>query len=115
MPSRHPDPPPTAPDEASAAQPAGRTERVVIRLEGRKHDVGYLPGDTVLETARRAGLTPPFACQAGNCATCMARLEAGEVEMRANNVLDADEVEEGWILTCQAVPTSPEVVVDYDY
>lgn len=90
------------------------TESIVIRLEGRKHNVRYQPGDTVLEAARRVGLRPPFNCQAGNCGTCMAFLEAGEVSMRENNVLDADEVEAGWVLTCQAVPTSGEVVVDYD-
>jgi ferredoxin len=90
------------------------TESIVIRLEGRKHSVPYRPGDTVVEAARRAGLRPPFNCQAGNCGTCIAFLEAGEVTMRENNVLDADEVEEGWVLTCQSVPTSREVVVDYE-
>ena len=89
-------------------------ESIVIRLGGRKHSLPYQAGDTVLETARRAGLRPPFNCQAGNCGTCMAFLEQGEVAMRANEVLDADEVAEGWVLTCQAVPTSREVVVDYD-
>ena len=89
-------------------------ESIVIRLGGRKHALGYQPGDTILHAARRAGLSPPFQCQAGDCATCMAFLAEGTVEMRANNALDAAEVEEGWILTCQAVPTSREVVVDYD-
>ena len=93
---------------------AGATESVVIRIDRRKHSVGYQPGDTILEAARRGGLNPPFSCQAGNCATCMAFLEAGRVEMRANNALSAEEVAEGWVLTCQAVPTSREVVVDYD-
>jgi ferredoxin len=90
------------------------TESLVIRLEGRRHNVRYQAGDTVLEAARRVGLRPPFNCQGGNCGTCMAFLEAGEVAMRENNVLDADEVAEGWVLTCQAVPASREVVVDYD-
>ena len=90
------------------------TQSIGIRLGGRKHDVPYQPGDTVLQAARRGGLRPPFNCQAGNCGTCMAFLEVGEVAMRENNVLDAGEVAEGWVLTCQAVPTSREVVVDYD-
>jgi len=91
-----------------------QTESIVIRLAGRKQRVGYEPGDTILEAARRAGLKPPFQCQMGNCGTCMAYLDAGTATMRANNVLGADEVAEGWVLTCQAVPTSREVVVDYD-
>jgi ferredoxin-NADP reductase len=102
------------PDDAPAASVASETESVTLRLEGRKRRVGYEPGDTILDTARRAGLKPPFACQAGNCGTCMAHLEEGRVTMRVNNALATDEVEQGWILTCQAVPTSREVVVDYD-
>ena len=90
------------------------TASIVIRLDRRKHTVGYQPGDTILDAARRAGLTPPFSCERGNCATCMAHLEEGSVAMRANNALSSDEVEAGWVLTCQAVPTSHEVVVDYD-
>jgi 3-ketosteroid 9alpha-monooxygenase subunit B len=102
------------PDEAPVQSTESETETVVIRLEGRKRRVGYEPGDTILETARRAGLKPPFACQQGNCGTCMAHLDEGRVAMRVNNALAPDEVDEGWILTCQAIPTSREVVVDYD-
>lgn len=89
-------------------------DELVIRLDRRKHTVAYRAGDTVLETARRGGLRPPSSCEAGNCATCMAHLDAGTVTMRANNALSADELADGWILTCQSVPTSPELTVDYD-
>jgi ferredoxin len=90
------------------------TESITIRLEGRKRRVRYESGDTILDTARRAGFNPPFSCQAGNCGTCMAYLEGGTVTMRVNNALGADEVEQGWVLTCQSIPTSREVLVDYD-
>jgi ferredoxin len=90
------------------------TESVTIRLERRKHEIAYVDGDTILETARRAGLSPPFSCEAGNCATCMAHLDEGTVTMRANNILGEDDLEDGWILTCQSLPTSPTVVVNYD-
>jgi 3-ketosteroid 9alpha-monooxygenase subunit B len=89
-------------------------ESLVIRLDRRKHTIGYQPGDTVLETARRGGLRPPFSCEAGNCATCMAHLDMGSVSMRVNNALSADELDEGLILTCQSIPTSAEVTVNYD-
>jgi 3-ketosteroid 9alpha-monooxygenase subunit B len=98
------------PDEAPAISAASETESIVIRLEGRRHTIAYEPGDTIL----RAGLKPPFACESGNCGTCMAFLGAGKATMRVNNALAAEEVEEGWVLTCQAIPTSREVVVDYD-
>jgi len=102
------------PDEAPAVLVRSETESIRIRLGGRKHRVGYEAGDTILEAARRAGLKPPFSCQAGSCGTCMAHLDEGAATMRANNALGADEVEAGWILTCQAIPTSREVAVDYD-
>lgn len=102
------------PDKPPVASEASETESIVIRLERRKQRVAYQPGDTILDAVRRAGLKPPFACQAGNCGTCMAHLDEGTVTMRANNALDVDEVEQGWILTCQSIPTSREVVIDYD-
>ena len=105
------------PDEhANRAGAAGGTpEAIVIHLERRKHTVPYHPGDTVLETARRGGLNPPFSCEAGNCATCMAHLDAGTVSMRANNILTAEDLDDGFVLTCQSIPTSTELIVNYDF
>ncbi len=60
-------------------------------------------------------MSPPFSCESGSCATCMARLVEGAVTMHVNNALTADEVDEGWILTCQSVPTTPTVHVVYGY
>jgi ferredoxin-NADP reductase len=102
------------PADAPAANATSETKSITIRLEGRKRQLAYQPGDTILQTARRAGLRPPFSCEQGTCATCMAFLEEGTATMRANNALSSDEVGEGWILTCQAIPGSREVVVDYD-
>jgi 3-ketosteroid 9alpha-monooxygenase subunit B len=102
------------PGDVPAVDDNSATESVTIRLQQRTHAVAYQPGDTLLETARRGGLQPPFSCELGNCATCMAHLDVGSATMRANNALTADEVDTGWVLTCQAVPTTREVVVDYD-
>ena len=97
------------------AEPAGATAaRVTIELGGRSATVDHRPGTTILQTARQMGLAPPFSCEAGNCATCMARLVEGSVIMHANNALTDDEVGEGWVLTCQAVPTAPSVRIIYD-
>jgi ferredoxin len=103
-------PPDCKPADADAAVP----ESLVIRLDRRKHTVPYRAGETVLETARRGGLRPPSSCEAGNCATCMAHLDGGTVSMRANNALSEDDLAEGWVLTCQSIPTSADVVVNYD-
>jgi ferredoxin len=88
--------------------------KVTIVLDRKTVAVPPVPGETLLESARRAGLAPPFSCEAGNCGTCMAKLMDGKVTMRANEVLEEDEIEEGWILTCQAVPDTSSIHVSYD-
>lgn len=87
---------------------------VTVILAGKTTVIDYHAGDTVLETARRGGLRPPFSCEAGNCATCMAFLKSGSVTMRANNALTDEEVEEGWILTCQSLPSGQDAIVEYE-
>jgi 3-ketosteroid 9alpha-monooxygenase subunit B len=87
---------------------------ITLILRGKTNEVPYHVGDTVLETARRANLSAPSSCEAGNCATCMALVRDGSASMRANTALTADEVEEGWVLTCQALPTSPSFTVEYE-
>jgi ferredoxin-NADP reductase len=103
-----------APEHADVDDGTSPTESLVIRLDRRRHELRYQAGDTVLDAARRAGLRPPSSCEAGNCATCMAHLEHGSVTMRVNNALSPDELDDGWVLTCQSIPTSREVVVNYD-
>jgi len=99
---------------ATAATAAGTGSEVTVTLGGKTVVVTSQPGDSLLETARRGGLRPPFSCQAGNCATCMAFLKEGTVAMRVNNALTPEEVQEGWILTCQGRPTSAAVTVEYE-
>jgi ferredoxin len=87
---------------------------VTIHLGRKKATVPLVPGETLLESARRAGLDPPFNCEAGNCGTCMARLTEGHATMRVNDALEDDEVADGYILTCQGVPDTPCVTVHYE-
>jgi ferredoxin len=89
-------------------------DEVTILLDRKKVSVSRMPDETLLETARRAGLTPPFSCEAGNCGTCMAKLTEGSATMRVNDALMDDEVEDGYVLTCQAVPDTARVTVDYE-
>jgi 3-ketosteroid 9alpha-monooxygenase subunit B len=93
---------------------AGAPDTVTITLGGKTVEAAYQPGDTLLETARRGALRPPFSCEAGNCATCMAFLKEGSVTMRANNALTPEEVEDGWVLTCQSVPRGATVTIEYE-
>ncbi len=89
--------------------------RVTIDLDGRTDTVDHRPGTTILQTARQMDMFPPFSCESGSCATCMARLLEGSVCMFVNNALTPEEVEAGWILTCQSVPTTPSVRVAYGF
>jgi 3-ketosteroid 9alpha-monooxygenase subunit B len=104
-------PAPEVTDGAGDAEPGGT---VTIRLERQKASVPRVAGETLLESARRAGLSPPFSCEAGNCGTCMARLIEGNATMRTNDALEDDEIADGYILTCQAVPDTPSVTVQYE-
>ena len=101
-------------NEAAGAGDAVAPDEVTVTLGGKTVVVRYQPGDTLLETARRGGLRPPFSCEAGNCATCMAFLHEGAVRMRANNALTPEEVAEGWVLTCQSLPSGRTVTVEYE-
>jgi ferredoxin len=87
---------------------------VTILLDRQKASVQRVENETLLESARRAGLSPPFSCEAGNCGTCMAKLVEGKATMRVNDALDEDEVDEGYILTCQGVPDTESVTVEYE-
>ncbi|MGA8328063.1 MAG: ferredoxin--NADP reductase [Mycobacterium sp.] len=90
------------------------TEKVTIELQRRTITVPYSRGDTLLQTARMAGLQAPSSCEVGSCGTCMARLTQGSARMINNDALEDDEVEDGWVLTCQSLPTSRTVRVVYE-
>jgi ring-1,2-phenylacetyl-CoA epoxidase subunit PaaE len=99
----------------SRSQQADRVSRVTVRLDGISHafDLPF-EGSSVLEAALMEGVDLPFACKGGVCSTCRARLVDGKVEMDQNYALEADELEAGFILTCQSHPRSEKVVVDFD-
>jgi ring-1,2-phenylacetyl-CoA epoxidase subunit PaaE len=71
-------------------------------------------GRSVLDEAISRGADLPFSCKGGVCCTCRARLIEGEVEMDLNYALEEDELEDGYILTCQSHPRSPKVFIDFD-
>jgi 3-ketosteroid 9alpha-monooxygenase subunit B len=106
---------PTEPATEPPTDDGSASTEVTIELDGRVETTKHRAGTTILQTARQAGLQAPSSCENGDCATCMAKLVSGKATMRANNALDDDEVEEGWILTCQAVPEGPSVHVAYGF
>jgi ring-1,2-phenylacetyl-CoA epoxidase subunit PaaE len=109
----HADPVPRAP-EATASSVEGAAS-VTIRLDGRASDFELRPdGPGVLEAALAVRSDLPFACRGGVCGTCRAKLVEGTVAMDVNYALEPDEIEGGYVLTCQSHPTSARVVLDYD-
>ena len=87
---------------------------LTVVLDGRASTLILAPGTTVLDGAQQVRPDLPFACKGGVCGTCRARVTAGEAAMRRNYALEQSEVEAGYVLTCQAVPRSDEITVDYD-
>jgi ring-1,2-phenylacetyl-CoA epoxidase subunit PaaE len=88
--------------------------RATLVHDGKRREVPVAEGETILEAALRAGLDLPFACKGGMCSTCRARLVEGTARMDVNYSLEPWELAKGYVLTCQAHPTSQRVVVDYD-
>lgn len=97
--------------QTATDDPGGEVTIVLFRNETT---VSRLPGETLLSCARRAGLSPPYSCEEGNCGTCMAKVVEGSAPMRVNDALMDDEVADGYVLTCQAIPDVGGVKVSYD-
>jgi ring-1,2-phenylacetyl-CoA epoxidase subunit PaaE len=92
----------------------GPSSEVTVVLDGRATTLA-LPRDVpVLDSAQKGRADLPFACKGGVCGTCRARVTDGEVEMRRNYALEPEEVEAGYVLTCQSLPVSQAVTVDFD-
>jgi ring-1,2-phenylacetyl-CoA epoxidase subunit PaaE len=107
------EPPPEPVRPESAAAPGSPSEVTVI-LDGRATTLSLDRDLPVLDAAQRARSDLPFACKSGVCGTCRARVTTGRVRMRRNFALEPDEIEAGYVLTCQAVPDSDSITVDYD-
>jgi ring-1,2-phenylacetyl-CoA epoxidase subunit PaaE len=84
-------------------------------MDGRRRNFFMAPTDaSVLDAAERAGLELPYSCRAGICATCRTKIVAGEADMMHNIALEPWEVDAGFVLCCQARPTTPSLELSYD-
>jgi ring-1,2-phenylacetyl-CoA epoxidase subunit PaaE len=104
-------PPVAAPSPTGSA--GGAT--ITVIMDGRRRAFSMpMHGEVILDAAGRAGLDLPFSCRAGVCSTCRAKLLSGTAEMEHNVALEEWEVEAGYILCCQARPTSAALEISYD-
>lgn len=94
---------------------AGKSSSITVRLDGIAFDfpLAY-DGPSILDAALQQGADLPYACKGGVCATCRAKLVEGEVAMDINYALEPEEIEQGYILTCQSHPRTHKVTVDFD-
>ena len=106
-------PPEAVTREMAELQTKAEGVTVSVTLDGRTRRVPFTAGN-ILDSARASGLPAPFACKAGVCATCRAKVTQGKVEMAARYGLTDNEVAAGYVLTCQSVPLGDGVAVDYD-
>jgi 3-ketosteroid 9alpha-monooxygenase subunit B len=97
-----------------ATEPAGGvTATLEVTLDGRTSLLPWPAGARMLDVLIDQGLDPPYSCREGICGACACQLTSGEVEMAHNEVLEQEDVAEGYILACQAVPRTPAVSITY--
>jgi ring-1,2-phenylacetyl-CoA epoxidase subunit PaaE len=98
-----------------ASKDSGPLSHVTVRLDGRSFEMNLAyEGMSILDAALQQGADLPYACKGGVCSTCRAKLLEGKVDMKVNYALEAEEVEQGFILTCQSHPRSETLKVDFD-
>ena len=101
--------------QPSSEVDAGPKAKISVKLDGVlfDFDLGY-ESESILDAALKQGADLPYACKGGVCTTCKAKIVEGRVRMEVNWGLEPDEVENGFILTCQSHPTTEKVLVDFD-
>lgn len=103
----------TAETEKTIEQTDGQC-KVTVLLDDEETTFFVPSGTVILDAVLKQGLDAPYSCQGGICSSCIGKITNGSAEMKKNAILTDGEIAEGFILTCQAVPTSNEVYVDYD-
>lgn len=93
---------------------SGPLHRLEVVLDGKTHQLTMGAQDKVLDAALEAGLDLPYSCRGGVCCTCRARVLKGQVEMEKNFTLEQREIDQGFVLTCQARPLSDDLLVSFD-
>lgn len=105
--------PGSAVKRATTVQAQG--QKVTVRQDGRDREITLTADDeSILDAALRQGADLPYACKGGVCATCKCKVLRGKVDMATNYSLEPDELAAGYVLSCQALPLTADVVVDFD-
>jgi len=100
--------------EVAAPAAAGNVAAVTVVMDGRRRIIQVPRERTILDAAKDVGLHLPYSCRAGVCASCRVKVVSGSVAMKRNQALEEWEVQAGYVLSCQARPTSDQVEITYD-
>jgi|TARA_S200000501_G_C20818282_1_gene741613 ring-1,2-phenylacetyl-CoA epoxidase subunit PaaE len=90
------------------------SKKITIICDDVEYNLEMNDDKTILDFALENDIDAPYSCQGGICSTCLAKLDKGSVKMDNNQILTDDEIQDGYILSCQSRPTSDEVVINYD-
>lgn len=104
----------TASDAAAEVEVSDGQIAISVTVDDDTDDFQCASGTTILQAVLDQGIDAPYSCQGGICSSCIARVTEGKAEMQKNQILTDAEVADGLVLTCQAIPVTPKVVVDYD-
>lgn len=99
-------------DKHHSSTTAAGPDHIVFVQDGVQRQAKYFAGETVLETARRAGIQIATSCENGECGTCVVEVLNGSLAMKQNNALSAEEIEQGCSLACQAIPASDSCTIE---
>ena len=87
---------------------------ITIKIDGLEATIKGSKDQTILDVALENDVEAPYSCQGGACATCVGKLVSGSAAMQQNHILTDDEIDDGLVLTCQALPLSNSIYIDYD-
>ena len=88
--------------------------KAIVQLNGKKIEVNLLPNETILDGLLRIDEDPPYSCMSGACSTCVCKIKSGHAEMERCLALSDDEVTNGYLLSCSAIPTTDVIEISYD-
>ena len=88
--------------------------KIIIKVDNFETTIKGSKDQTILDAALENDVDAPYSCQGGACATCVGKLVSGRAAMEQNHILTDDEIDDGLVLTCQALPLSNSIYIDYD-
>ena len=85
-----------------------------IIYDNYSNKINFQSSEVLLDSILNNNIDVPYSCQGGVCSSCIARIKKGKIEMKTNQILTDEEINEGLILTCQSIPKSNNVIIDFD-